>query len=102
MDGIKIEKEYVDGICIFTIDGKLDTNTSPYANDILMDEFATHKDLVINLEKLNYLSSSGLRILLAVLKKSKSVGGSLRLTNLNSDIKKLFDMVGFTEFFTIE
>ena len=102
MSEVKIEKEYVDGSCIFKVEGSLDTNTSSGAHDIFMDEFAECKDIVINMENLRYLSSSGLRVLLAVLKKSKAVGGSLRLTHLTRDTKKLFDMVGFTEFFTIE
>lgn len=102
MDGIKIEKEYVDGCCVFMVEGRLDTNTSSYAGNIFMDEFETCKNFVINMEKIQYPSSSGLRVLLAVLKKAKGTDSSLRLTHLSDELKKLFDKVGFTDFFTIE
>lgn len=52
MDGIKIEKEYVDGCCVFMVEGRLDTNTSSYAGNIFMDEFETCKNFVINMEKI--------------------------------------------------
>jgi anti-sigma B factor antagonist len=55
--------------------------------------------LVINLEKLEYISSSGLRVLLAGLKKSKKGAGDMRLACLQPYVKEVFDMAGFTQLF---
>jgi anti-sigma B factor antagonist len=57
--------------------------------------------LVINLEKLDYISSSGLRVLLAGLKKAKKQQGDMRLTCLQPYVKEVFEMAGFVQLFKI-
>ena len=57
--------------------------------------------LVINLEKLEYISSSGLRVLLASLKKAKKQDGDIRLASLQPYVKEVFDMAGFSQLFKI-
>lgn len=55
--------------------------------------------LVVNLEKLEYISSSGLRVLLTGLKKAKKQQGDVRLACLQPYVKEVFDMAGFTQLF---
>jgi anti-sigma B factor antagonist len=55
--------------------------------------------LVVNLEKLEYISSSGLRVLLAGLKRAKKAQGDMRLASLQPYVKEVFDMAGFTQLF---
>jgi anti-sigma B factor antagonist len=57
--------------------------------------------LVVNLDKLEYISSSGLRILLAGLKKAKKQEGDIRLACLQPYVKEVFDMAGFSQLFKI-
>ena len=57
--------------------------------------------LVVSLEKLEYISSSGLRVLLATLKKARKQDGDIRLTSLQPSVKEVFDMAGFTPLFRI-
>jgi len=57
--------------------------------------------LVVSLDKLEYISSSGLRVLLATLKKVRKQQGDIRLACLKSNIKEVFDISGFTQLFNI-
>ena len=55
--------------------------------------------LVVSLEKLEYISSSGLRVLLAALKKTRKQQGDIRLACLQPYVKEVFDISGFTQLF---
>ena len=60
------------------------------------------KDIVIDCAELDYIASSGLRILLGILKKAKSTGNSVTLRAVNDDIKNVFNMTGFVNLFKFE
>ena len=62
---------------------------------------AAKVQLVVSFEQLDYISSSGLRVLLATLKKVRKQHGDIRLACLKSNIKEVFDMAGFSQLFTI-
>lgn len=55
--------------------------------------------LIVNLEKLEYISSSGLRVLLAALKKARKQQGDVRLACLQPYVKEVFDIAGFSQLF---
>jgi anti-sigma B factor antagonist len=55
--------------------------------------------LVVNMDKLEYISSSGLRALLAALKKSRQKQGDIRLACLQPFVKEVFDIAGFSQLF---
>jgi len=57
--------------------------------------------LVVNLEKLEYISSSGLRVLLAALKKVRKQQGDIKLACLPPYIREVFDIAGFTSLFNM-
>jgi anti-sigma B factor antagonist len=56
-------------------------------------------NLLVNLEKLEYISSSGLRVLLAALKKTRKQQGDIRLACLQPYVKEVFDIAGFSQLF---
>ncbi len=82
---------------VLEFEGKLDTQTSPDAQDQLTQliEGGARKVLV-NFEKLEYISSAGLRVLLTTAKQMKAVDGELRVCGLNEIVKEVFDISGFT------
>ena len=63
---------------------------------------AKGKNITIDCKDLNYISSSGLRLFLSLLKSCKPNGNSLTLENLNDNIKKVFTMTGFSSLFNIK
>ena len=62
----------------------------------------TGKEIVIDCSGLEYIASSGLRILLGLLKNAKARGNKVVLKNLNDEIKDVFKMTGFIDLFVIE
>lgn len=89
-------------IKIVYIPGQLDTNTSPQTQaqlDLLINDGATR--ILINLEDLNYISSAGLRVLLATAKQLKNADGELRICCLNEMAQEVFDISGFNNILNV-
>jgi len=87
---------------ILSFQGNLDTNTSPDAeNEIngLIDAGA--QKLLVNFENLAYISSAGLRILLATAKKLKASQGDLKICCLNETVQEVFDISGFATILSV-
>jgi anti-sigma B factor antagonist len=87
---------------IVMLNGKLDTNTTPTAEteiNTLLDAGANK--LLINFEQLSYISSSGLRLLLATAKKLKGSGGDLKVCSLNEMATEVFEVSGFSSILTV-
>ena len=91
-----------DGVTVLRFDGNLDTNTAPNAQeqlDALMDQGATK--LLIDFESLDYISSAGLRVLLATAKKLRRSSGKLHMCSLNEMVTEVFDISGFSTIFSV-
>ena len=87
----------VDEVKVVALEGELDLNASPEAEKQLtqLREDGVKK-MLIDLEKLEFISSAGLRVLLANAQEMKAAGGDLRLCNLNATVKEVFDISGFS------
>lgn len=83
------------------IEGRLDTNTTPQAERELMESVENVKELILDFESLDYISSAGLRLLL-MLQKKMSVQGSMKIINANDLVKEIFEVTGFSDILTIE
>jgi anti-anti-sigma factor len=84
-------------IKIVMLQGKLDTNTTPAAESeitALLDAGASK--LIINFEHLAYISSTGLRLMLATAKRLKKSGGDLKVCSLNEMASEVFEISGFS------
>jgi len=94
---MEINIREVNSVSVVEFTGNLDTNTAPGAeNQIngLLDSGASK--ILVNFENLNYISSAGLRVLLATAKKMMASGGSLKICSLNSTVQEVFDISGFS------
>lgn len=60
------------------------------------------EEIIIECKGLEYIASSGLRILLSILKNVMATGGSITLRNVNDDIKNVFNLTGFVKLFKFE
>ena len=83
------------------LEGRLDTNAAPQLEKEIDASTSGIKELVLDMEKLEYISSAGLRVLLGTQKKM-SGRGSLVIKNANADIKEIFEITGFAGILKIE
>jgi len=95
--------EQLEERTIVTLIGSLDTAAAIEAEGNLKPiTEGEGKDIVFECEKLEYIASSGLRILLDVLKKTKAKGKTVTLRNVNEDILNVFKITGFINLFEFE
>ena len=92
----------VESVTVVQFEGHLDTNTAPDAQARLDELVAGGKtNILVDFSDLEYISSAGLRVLLATGKRLGSSGGNLRLCNLNETVREVFDMSGFSTIFSV-
>lgn len=84
------------------VEGRVDTNTSPQMQQAILQAFQKGKTVILDLEKVDYVSSSGLRALLIGQKTANSKGGSMKLIHVCESVMKVFEMTGFSDMLTIE
>lgn len=95
--------EQSDDKFLVTLEGELDTAAAAEVEQTLQPLYTTNgKEVIIDCTKLEYIASSGLRILISILKGSKAGGSKVVLKNLNDDIKDIFKLTGFINLFEIE
>ncbi|MCM1135217.1 MAG: STAS domain-containing protein [Clostridium sp.] len=83
------------------LEGRLDTNTSPHLEAELKKNIDQAEELIIDMQNLAYISSAGLRVLLAA-QKVMNRQGSMKIINANEEIMDVFDVTGFVDILTIE
>ena len=99
---IDIQQEDVDGTRVLALTGRLDTETSADVELTLQDLMnAGERNFLIDMSGVGYVSSAGLRVLLATAKQLEGGKGSLRLCSLNASVKQVFDVAGFSKLFSI-
>jgi anti-sigma B factor antagonist len=96
-----IEKKLNGDELVIALTGRLDTVTSPELETALKGDLDNVKKLVFDLEKLEYLSSAGLRVLLAT-QKLMNKQGEMVVRNSSDATKEIFDITGFSDILTLE
>lgn len=95
--------EEIDGKFIATLVGEMDTAAATEAEEVLKPLYNSNgMDVIIECKDLEYIASSGLRILLSILKGAKSTGSRVVMRNVNDDIKTVFKLTGFISIFDFE
>lgn len=95
--------EEIDGKLVATLIGELDTAAAAETEKALMPLLNSDgKDIIIDCTGLEYIASSGLRLLLGVLKKAQDVGSHVVLKNVNDVVKDVLDLTGFVSIFDFE
>ncbi|MFP4325128.1 MAG: STAS domain-containing protein [Desulfonatronovibrio sp.] len=91
-----------DKALIITAAGRLDTTTaSDFESKCLEIISPDDKNIIIDLQGVEYISSAGLRSILSVGKKIRSDGGNLAFCNLKGMVQEVFEISGFSSIFTI-
>ncbi len=99
---MEIKEKSAGNVKILALDGRLDAYSSNEVEtsiNTLIDGGCVK--IVVNFNGVEYISSSGLRVMLASLKRLKKVQGDLKLACLKPYVKEVFDIAGFTQLFEI-
>lgn len=95
--------EELNGKYVVTLEGEMDTAAATKAEEVLKVLYDSDgKDVLIECTKLDYIASSGLRILIKILKGAKASGSRVVLKGVNDDIKNVFKLTGFLTIFEFE
>ena len=95
-----ITKTAENGTLRIALEGRLDTNTAPHLETELKTSLSGISELELDFSGLEYISSAGLRVLLAA-QKTMSRQGKMTIRNVNETIMEVFEITGFVEILTI-
>ena len=99
---MKISQSQKDNIVLLAIEGRLDTLTSSTLQEALEGLISNGQhQILIDCTELQFISSSGLRVLLSAAKQLNSLQGKIALCALKDRIREVFDIAGFTMLFSI-
>ena len=98
---LTINKSFADTKLTVTLEGRLDTTTAPELEQSLQESISDASELVMDFEKLEYISSAGLRVLLSA-QKIMNRQGSMKVVHVNETIMEILEVTGFVDILTIE
>ena len=99
---MKIESEKKDEKLTLWLRGRLETSTAPQLQRVVETDLEGVVQLLIDMKQLEYISSAGLRVLLAAYKNLKAKGGSLRIFHVNDVVMEVLEVTGFKDKINIE
>ena len=95
---MNIEFNKNNGELSVSLDGRLDTTTAPELESFLVSNYEGVTSLIFDCEKLSYISSAGLRVLLTAHKRMK---GAMKLINVSELVMEVLEMTGFSDIWVI-
>jgi anti-sigma B factor antagonist len=98
---MEIIKTQTDNTLMLALVGRLDTTTAPQLEAELKSSLGNATSLVFDFEKLEYISSAGLRVLLAA-QKVMNKQGKMSIRNVNETVAEVFEVTGFSDILTVE
>ena len=98
---LNITKNIDDSKLTVNLEGRLDTTTAPQLESELKSSLDGMTEVVLDMEKLQYISSAGLRVLLSA-QKIMNKQGTMTIRNVSEEIMEIFDVTGFVDILNIE
>lgn len=83
------------------VKGRLDTTTAPELEEVIKSSLGGVKQLILDFDGLEYVSSAGLRVILGA-QKAMNQQGEMKLINVIDEIMNVFEITGFVDILTIE
>ncbi len=102
MSEFAVTRKDVDEISVLNLDGYLDAHTAPSFEEALkqlVDE--TRFKIIVNCEKLAYISSAGLGVFMGFIEDVRSNDGDIKMSNMSEKVFKIFDLLGFPSLYEI-
>ena len=98
---MEIIKTMKNGVLTIALDGKMDITTAPdLEKEVSNLDGVT--ELIMDFEKLRYISSAGLRVLLLAHKKMIKQGGTMKVIHVNENVMEVMTAMGFADILTVE
>jgi anti-sigma B factor antagonist len=97
---MQIDVGAIEGISVIGLQGDLDGNTAPAAQARVLPLIQPGCRLVLDMTRVPYMSSAGLRMMLLVFRQVAGKGGRIVLAGLSEEIKDTMSLTGFLDFFT--
>jgi anti-anti-sigma factor len=98
---MQINKTQIAEKLVFALEGRLDTATAPSLQEALVPAFDGAQKIELDLSKLEYVSSAGLRVLLIGQKTAQEKNASMVLVGVSDEVMEVLEMTGFTNILTI-
>ena len=102
MSDFSVNRKDIDEISVLNIEGYLDAHTAPSFEDAikqLVDE--NRNKIVVNFEKLSYISSAGLGVFMGFIEDIRAKDGDIKMSNMTDKVFKIFDLLGFPSLYDI-
>ena len=96
-----IQKHLENGVLTLTLEGRLDAITAPELSDVVENELAGVKKLILDFGFLEYVSSAGLRAILTA-QDIMDEQGEMKVIRVNETVMEIFDITGLVDMLTIE
>jgi len=99
---MEFEKYMRGRVTVLALEGELDSTTSADARERISELVPSDGAVLLDLGRMTYMSSAGLRVLLLVYRQVRESGMPLALARLNPDVAEVMTETGFIDFFTVE
>jgi anti-sigma B factor antagonist len=90
-------KNDASGPFAVALTGRIDAITARQVESDIFSAIDSHPEVILDLAKVDYISSAGLRVLLSAHKRAQACGGSQTLINVTSDVREVLNMTGFSD-----
>ncbi len=102
MKNFNINHKQVDAFDVLELSGELDAHTAFQLENSLKVLIDREKhQIIVNCRNLDYIASAGLGVFMAYIEDVRSLGGDIKLTNMNSKVYNVFDLLGFPTLYDI-
>lgn len=95
-----IQTSVENGLSVITIEGFVDAHTAPHFENAIQKEIEAGRNrVIVNCEKLNYISSAGLGVFMSFIEEVREIGGDIKICGLTPKVKHTFEILGFQDIF---
>lgn len=99
---MEIEVSDHDGVLAIAPQGRLDSNSAPELEELLLGRIESgNTKMIVDFSAIHYVSSAGLRVLLMAAKRTRAANGSFAIHSMSDTIREIFDISGFLSIFSV-
>lgn len=98
---MEVEKHMHGAVTVIALSGELDSRTAGQAQDEITELVPEQGSMLLDLSRMSYMSSAGLRVLLLVHRQAERGGVRLALTGVREELREIMEATGFLEFFVV-